>query len=76
MNAAQQLELAQALHDALERAGILIERSQTSGGNVSAWISVPAVEVVGHLARRFKVSLVSSRPPLAIMRDEKTGPEL
>jgi len=77
LNAAQQLELAQRLHAALEEAGILIELPQTSRGNVRAWVPMPTTEILGLLASRgAKVSLISERPPLSIVREPKTGAEL
>lgn len=37
MNAAQQMQLAAALADALDKAGIVIERADVHRGNVKGW---------------------------------------
>ena len=42
MNAAQQMALAAALADAIEKAGIVIERPVVSRGNMKAWERIDA----------------------------------
>ena len=47
MNAQQLTLLARRLEQALQDAGIHVERADVVGGNVQRWVEVPAEGVIG-----------------------------
>lgn len=81
MNGAQQLELAEALRAALagepHRPMLIEEAARGSNGQIVRWAPVPAITIIGLLARHgYKLSLTTEpeKRPMHLHRTE--GPEL
>jgi hypothetical protein len=70
MNATQQMLLAAALADALEKAGIVVERADVSRGNVKGWQRIDSGAVAARtigtwMSWGFAISCVPSLAPPA-----------